>query len=77
MPYEILEAEIFHLIGKSIGVADHNRYYYWDMAHAILEKFGWTETSFDKECLRRIDLYWNLLLEGKVVPIRSDIKISL
>lgn len=75
LPYNILAEEAYHLINKAASCPSYNSNYYWEMYVLLLEKFGWTDFSFDKECLRRIDLYWNLLHEGKVIPIRSTIKL--
>lgn len=74
IPYEILEKELDHLVMQATLSPSWVADYYWDIYYLILRNSGWTPQAFDEEMLYRIDSYYNLIHDGKVVPIRAGIK---
>jgi len=69
IPYEIISVEAYRLFDKAATCPDWERDYYLDMYDALLEGSGWTDKSLDEETLHRVDLYFTLVSEGKVIPI--------
>ena len=70
IPYEIISEEAYRLFDKASTCPDWNRDYYLDMYVNIIKCSGWTDKDIDEETVRRVDLYWELVSVGKVIPIR-------
>lgn len=68
--YETLAVEAYHLFDKAATCPHWETDIYQHMYHSLLGGCGWTDESFDAETLRRVDLYWELVADGKVIPIR-------
>ena len=69
IPYEIISVEAYRLFDKAATCPYWDRDYYLDMYYSLLDGSGWTDSSLDKETLNRVDLYFSLVSEGKVIPI--------